>query len=103
MNFSIISSERKKDLILYNNSKYYKKDYVISLDALKWQCIHEKCTAKFYVDQALNNILKDEIIHNINHHEETASCISKKSFSNGLKRKSEDELEKPSKIINRGF
>ncbi|XP_016657607.1 uncharacterized protein LOC107882945 [Acyrthosiphon pisum] len=49
-----------------------------------------------------NKKLKDESIHNINHKEETTSIL-KKSFSNGLKRKSEDELEKPSKIINRGI
>ncbi|KAE9542314.1 hypothetical protein AGLY_003441 [Aphis glycines] len=103
MNFTIISSERKKDLILYNNSKYYKKDYVKYLDAFKWQCIHKKCTAKIYVDQAVKNILKDESTHNVNHHQETESSITKKSFSNGLKRKSEDELERPSKVINRGI
>jgi len=54
------------------------------------------------VNQATNKILKDESIHNVNHSEETTSIL-KKSFSNGLKRKSEDELERPSKIINRGI
>jgi len=34
-NFSIISSKRKKDLILYNNCKYYKKYYVKYLDGFK--------------------------------------------------------------------
>ena len=86
MNFTIISSERKNDLILDNNSKYYKKNYVKYLDAFKWQCIHKKCTAKiYYVDQAVKNILKDESTHNVNLHQETKSSITKKSFSNGLK------------------
>ncbi|KAE9525669.1 hypothetical protein AGLY_014196 [Aphis glycines] len=95
--------KEKKNLILYNNHKYYKKDYVKYLDAFKWQCINKKCTAKINVNQATNQILKNESIHNVNHGEETNKSIIKNSFSNGLKRKSEDELERPSKIINRGI
>ncbi|KAF0702230.1 MULE domain-containing protein, partial [Aphis craccivora] len=53
-----------------------------------------------YVNQATNQILKDESIHNVNYSEELNNSIIKKSFSNGLERKSEDELERPSKIIN---
>jgi hypothetical protein len=62
---------------LYNNYKYYKKDYVKYLDAFKWQYINKKCTAKMYVNEATNQILKDESIHNINHCEETSNSILK--------------------------
>jgi len=41
---------------------------------------------------------EDESSHN--HENETESVKHKKLFSNQLKRKCEDELERPSKIIN---
>ncbi|CAI6359793.1 unnamed protein product [Macrosiphum euphorbiae] len=43
-------------------------------------------------------IVKDESSHS--HENETESVRNKKLFSNQLKRKCEDELERPSKIIN---
>jgi len=33
-----------------------------------------------YVNQATNQILKDESIHNVHHSEETSNSIIKKSF-----------------------
>lgn len=101
MNFEIVFSERKNKLILYNNFKFYNKAYVKYLDCNKWQCVNKKCTAKLYVDRDMKIIVKDNSIHN--HEAEPESVINKKSFSNQLKRKSENELERPSKIINKGI
>ena len=50
MNFEIVYSERKNQLILYKKFKFYNKAYVKYLDANKWQCVNEKCTSKMYVD-----------------------------------------------------
>ncbi|CAI6352823.1 unnamed protein product [Macrosiphum euphorbiae] len=51
-----------------------------------------------YVDLDMKMIVKDESSHS--HENETESVRNKKLFSNQLKRKCEDELERPSKIIN---
>jgi len=98
MNFEIVFCERKNQLILYEKCKFYNKAYVKYLDANKWQCVNKKCTAKIYVDRDMKMIVKDESSHN--HKNETDSVRNKKLFSNQLKRKCEDELERPSKIIN---
>lgn len=47
----------------------------------------------------MKNIVRNESVHN--HEAEPESVINKKLFSNQLKRKSEDELERPSKVINK--
>jgi len=98
MNFEIVISERKNQLILYKSFKFYNKAYVKYLDAYKWQCVNKKCTAKIYVDRDMKMIVKDESLHN--HENEPESVRNKKKFSNQLKRKCEDELERPSKMIN---
>lgn len=49
----------------------------------------------------MKNIVRDESVSIHNHEAESESVTNKKLFSNQLKRKSENELGKPSKVINR--
>ena len=44
LNFEIVYSERKNQLILYENFKFYNKAYDKYLDANKSQCVNKKCT-----------------------------------------------------------
>jgi len=97
MNFEIVISDRKKQLILYKSFKFYNKAYVKLLDAYNWQCVNKKCTAKMYVDCDFKMIVKDESLHN--HGNEPESVRNKKIFSK--KNVKMNKLEKPSKIINK--
>lgn len=53
-----------------------------------------------YNDHNMTMVYKNDSIHNNYHKNEKVSSIAEKIFSNRLKRKSEDELEKSFTIID---
>ena len=102
MNFEIVAGERENDLVIYQNEKFFKTNFVKYLCAYKWKCVNKKCNAKIYINESLTEILKYDIDHT-NHEKQPINVLKKKLFSNQLKRKLTDVTESPSKIINREF
>lgn len=97
MNFKIVPGERKNNLVIYENEKFFKTKFIQSLSAYKWKCIKKKCNAKIYIDENLTEILKYDVQHT--NHEK--SKFKTKLFSNQPKRKLGECMGNTSKIVNR--
>ncbi|KAE9531503.1 hypothetical protein AGLY_010709 [Aphis glycines] len=100
MNFEIVAGERQNNLVIYQNEKFFKTNFVKYLCAYKWKCINKKCNAKIYINESLTDIVKYDVDHQ-NHEKPPINTLKKKLFSNQLKRKLTDFTESPTKIINR--
>jgi hypothetical protein len=79
MNFEIVAGERENDLVIYQNEKFFKTNFVKYLCAYKWKCVNKKCNAKIYINESLTEILKYDIDHK-NHEKQPINVLKKKTI-----------------------
>lgn len=97
MEVKTVVSEKGKQLLIVNGYTYYEKRTLKS-DEIVWQCSADKrCTAKVYTQMDKITVSRCSAVHL---HDADEKKINQKILNNSAKRKAEDILERPSKIIH---
>jgi len=91
----VMFSKKNKKLFIINGFKYgFQKQ--LSGNMERWTCTKRKCKS-FIKINTLNNIEECNLEHN--HEKDSENILDRQALSNNLKRKAQENLERPTKLI----
>ncbi|KAK7595073.1 hypothetical protein V9T40_001506 [Parthenolecanium corni] len=96
--FLLSNSQRGREIVIFENNKFHKCNYVSSLCAFRWRCVQKMCNANVYISEDSKSIVKISSTHT--HDPVTDKQILLEKVANSVKRKALDDFSNPpAKIV----
>lgn len=99
MHLKTMLSQRGRTLLICENNFKYSKYKEISTGETVWRCTQRPCLAKIYT--LGTDLIYSKKVDDHEHNSLDISLINRQIVGNSVKRKAEDLLEAPSKLIHR--